>query len=154
MSTAIREDSKEFNNGDFSLRVGRSPWYGGFGEFSRLRAARVMRDTHDMPPSRVSSTRAPRRHGRTLQHWLTFGDLAHELDLPPFKRRWLQRRILHTHMHERLGIQPADTLQSAKPMPVPPKSGRPAWLLRRDLLIARRDELLSFLFPPDIGMLG
>ncbi len=106
----------------------------------------------------MTSSRTPRRRaaprGRTLRHWLTFSTLALELDLPVYKRRWLQRQIIGTDLHEQLGIQRADTLQTGKPMPVPPKSGKAAWLIRRDLFVARRDDVINFLFPADQSRLG
>lgn len=80
--------------------------------------------------------------------------MASELDLPPHKRRWLQRKILGTDLQDRLGIRRADTLETDKPMPIPPKSGEAAWLIRRDLFNARRAEVINFLFPADPGALG
>ena len=89
-----------------------------------------------------------------LRHWLTFSMLADELDMPRYKRRWLQRRILGTSMHADLGIVRAETLQGGERLPIPPKSAKSAWLIRRDLFERRRAEVLAFLFPPDEGALG
>lgn len=80
--------------------------------------------------------------------------LAEQLGMPECKRRWLQRHILPTPMTQRLGIVRADTLQGAERLPVPPKHGKSAWLIRRDLLEQHHDELLAFLFPPDERSVG
>ena len=80
----------------------------------------------------------------TKYRWLTFGEVAHLLRLPPHARRYLQRRLLGSAWVDILQIQRL-AAEHGRKLPTPPRSPDP-WVVSRRLVLTHRRALLTHLF--------